>query len=427
MKKVVISLTVVITTVVLAVVWYVALPMLWQPVTQPDSNQDECRDPPGKRVPPTHYTDSWAVVTIIRLTDDGEFANRCDLRDAIYEIRNYRKPQIIVWYIHGWKHNADKDNTDLRKFKKLISELDEQQRQLDEKERRRVVGVYVGWDGAVGPAPLQGLTFWNRKRAADRISQSSVVTKIFAATKYAREQVGREITAKDLTIMIGHSFGARILYTATSQVLIDEVQRRHPGNKFPSYQKMTGPADLIVLLNPAFEASIFTVMHSIRRPDAKEWEGINRRQQPLLLAISTENDSATEKLFPLGQSLEFGSCQDIKRDRSSIPNRCDRQRETLGNHKEYFTHRLKAVTPSEGSPTNTEFWYDRFATADLVLLRTANRQPGNPFLVARTTPNIINEHNGIWGPELRKWMVSFMLELDKRRAGAGDQPSLVHN
>jgi hypothetical protein len=176
---------------------------------------------------------------------------------------------------------------------------------------------------------------------------------------------------------------------------------------------MTGPADLIVLLNPAFEASIFTAMHSVRRPDSKEWERINPRQQPLLLAISTANDDATGTFFPWRQFLEFA--------------RSDRQRITLGNYEPYFTHSLQAVTPSEGSPTNTEFWYDRFAAADLVLLRTANRQPGNPFLVARTTPNIIDGHNGIWGAKLRKWMISFMLELDKRRAGAGDQPGFVHN
>ena len=114
------------------------------------------------------------------------------MRSTRSEITKSRKSLSV----HGWKHNADQDDLDLGKFKELISELDMQQRQLDEQESRRVVGVYVGWDGAVGPAPLQHLSFWNRKRAADRISQSSVVTKIISATKYAREQVGRGITAR---------------------------------------------------------------------------------------------------------------------------------------------------------------------------------------------------------------------------------------
>jgi hypothetical protein len=167
---------------------------------------------------------------------------------------------------------------------------------------RRVVGIYVGWDGAVGPAFL-GLnpTFWNRKLAADRISQSSVLTKIFAATKYARrqERESKKIIARDMTIMIGHSFGARILYTATSQVLTDEIQRQHPGKERGSYGVMAGPADLVLLLNPAFEASVFTAMHTVNRGQEKWWERIHRKQQPLLLVLSTENDWATGELCSL--------------------------------------------------------------------------------------------------------------------------------
>jgi hypothetical protein len=189
--------------------------------------------------------------------------------------------------------------------------------------RRRVVGIYIGWDGAVGPAFLRNLSFWDRKRAADRISQSSVLTKIFAATKYARKQEAGEITVRDLTIMIGHSFGARILYTATSQVLIDEVQRRHPGKVKSSYEVIAGPADLILLLNPALEASVFTAMHSVRRRDSNWWESIDARQQALLLAISSVNDWATGLAFPLGQLLRsperIGSA--IRSETTSITSR----------------------------------------------------------------------------------------------------------
>jgi hypothetical protein len=389
---------VVLVIVALGAVRYWVLPGLWKPITEPDAKQDEC--PPGDSdLSATEHSPS-GVVRVIKLTDDGEFAHRCELTDAIYEIRNCKAPELIVWYVHGWKHNADKDDTDFREFKNLIMELDEQQRQLGEGGRRHVVGVYVGWDGAVGPASLRNPTFWNRKRAADRISQSSVLTKIIAATKYARKQVGKEITARDLTIMIGHSFGARILYTATSQILIDEVQRQHPGYKESSYGVMKGPADLILLLNPAFEASLFTAMHSVRRPDSNWWERIDPRQQPLLLAIASENDWATGKAFPLGQRLEFA--------------RRDRQRLALGNYKEYVTHSLQAVTSSDGSPASSSFWYDCFEAAGLLLLRTADRQPGNPFVVARTTSGVIDGHNGIWGEALRRWMIGFLRALQDR-------------
>src|SRR6185503_9131783 len=135
-----------------------------------------------------------------------------------------KKSELVVWYIHGWKHNAHDHDSDLQAFRMVIEALDREQRELGE-NGRHVLGVYIGWDGAVGPSSLRNLTFWNRKRAADRISQSAVLKRIFASTSYARMEAREELTSNDLTIMIGHSFGARILYSATSQVLLDEVQR----------------------------------------------------------------------------------------------------------------------------------------------------------------------------------------------------------
>jgi|SoiMethySBSTD1v2_1073268.scaffolds.fasta_scaffold182432_3 hypothetical protein len=392
-----ISTVVVLLIVGLGAVWFLILPWLWEPHTKPDSRQDECL--PGKSKLSKEYEASESgIVRVIRLTDDGEFVDRCELTDAIYEIRNCRESELIVWYIHGWKHNADKEDSDRNNFERLIKKLAE--KQSDEGDRRRVVGIYIGWDGAVGPAFLRNLSFWNRKRAADRISQSSVLTKIFAAIKYARKQEAGEFTARDLTIMIGHSFGARILYTATSQVLIDEVQRRHPGKVKSSYGVIAGPADLILLLNPALEASVFTAMHSVRRRDSTWWESIDARQQALLLAISSVNDWATGVAFPLGQLLSFA--------------RRDRQRHTLGNYEHYVTHRLQAAKSSDDSAATSRFWYDHFETNGLQLLRIAKSQSGNPFMVARTTPDIIDGHNGIWGEGLTKWMIGFMLELHKR-------------
>jgi hypothetical protein len=413
-----IIIVVLLVIVALGTVWFCILPLLWEPDTKPDPKQDECPHG-GSELSKEYIAIESGVVRVIRLTDDGEFVHRCELTDAIYEIRNCKRPELIVWYIHGWKHNADENDTDLKNFKSLIKELAEKQSGKDD---RRVVGIYVGWDGVVGPAWLWNLSFWNRKRAADRISQSAVLTKIFAATKYARKQESEEITSEDLTIIIGHSFGARILYTATSQVLIDEVQCRHPGKKNACYGVIKGSADLILLLNPALEASVFTAMDSIRRPDEKWWEGIDAGQQPLLLTITTENDWATEKAFPWGQWLAFA--------------RKDRQRQTLGNYKEYITHKLlsasepsdattaaepsdatTAAEPSDAPAPRSSFWYDCFKDDDGVqLLRTAKRQHGNPFIVARTTSDIIDGHNGIWREVLRKWMIAFLLRLLQERA-----------
>lgn len=161
-----------------------------------------------------------------------------------------------------------------------------------------------------------------QKTGCGQISQSSILSKIISAVKYARLQIAETLTSRDLTVMIGHSFGARILYTATSHVIIDEIQRQHPGFKYSSYKLMNGPSDLIILLNPAFESSIFTALHSVRRPDSDWWEAIDHQQQPILLSISTDNDYATRFAFPLGRRFELA--------------RRERQYITLGNYTPYI-------------------------------------------------------------------------------------------
>ncbi len=385
--------------VVFLTVKHYLLSKIWIPTSTPDDNQDECRAG-GSQLKKAEHSQS-GTVRVIRLTDDGEFANRCELTDVLYEIRNPKKSELLVWYIHGWKHNAAESDCDLLEFRSLIEDLNEQQRQLGE-DGLHVVGVYIGWDGAVGPPFLQDMTFWRRKRAADRISQSAVLVKIFSSTRYAREQAGEKVTSRDLTVMIGHSFGARILYTATSHVLLDEVQRQHPGYKKRSYGLIEGPANLILLLNPAFEASMFTAMHGIRRPDSNWWEGVDPRQQPLLLAIATENDWATRYAFPLGQWLDFA--------------RRDRQLQTLGNYQNYVTHTLETVSSTDRAATNGSFWFDGFEAAGLRLqLKEGSRHAGNPFIVARTTPRIIDGHNGIWGKDLREWIVLFLGKVQDQR------------
>ena len=377
--------------------------MIWYGRTKAHKRQDQCMSEDhgpdalhAKREP--RYDPSGSV-RVIRLTDDGLFANRCELTDVIYAIRNPPKPVLVVWYAHGWKHNAEPRDDDLKAFKDLVTELNEQQ---PLKQRRHVVGVYIGWDGGVGPrGPLQNASFYNRKQAADRISQSAVLTKVVAMAKYARKQRG---TPEDMAIMIGHSFGARILHSATCQVLIDQVERRHPGEQKSAYDVISGPADLILLLNPAFEASMFTAIDSIRR-EGKAWERFAPSQQPLLLAITTENDWATRWAFPLARVLSFA--------------RKDYQRRTVGNHEHYVTHNLKRVGSREGRLPGSPFWFDDFEYGELRLQRAAGsdeQEYGDPFVVARTTSDVIDGHNGIWGDDLKRWMIGFLRKVQMERA-----------
>jgi hypothetical protein len=201
-------------------------------------NTDPCNDPKLVARP----DDS---IKVIRLTNSGEFADRCELTNALYELNWDRprpvntygpqvkpgaqsRPKLVVLYIHGWKHNADVSDPDRIQFEKLIHTL--RDRYGDEKY---VVGIYVGWNAEAGLwrglGWLENLTFWVKKNNADRIAQSSSVTLIVSSIgAIVRADPEKDPKKQDQFVAIGHSFGARMLFSATAQSLITATERAHP-------------------------------------------------------------------------------------------------------------------------------------------------------------------------------------------------------
>jgi hypothetical protein len=361
-----------------------------------DINQHECvaegpADPYLKQ-----YPSASPVVKVIEITDLGEHVRRCQYTEVLYELARVRQPEVILLYIHGWKHSAAGADDDLRRFKELVERINQRELASARGKPRHVVGIFIGWRGASTHVPgLEELTFWGRKRAAERISQSAILTKIIGAIDHIRCLRNQP---DDLVVFAGHSLGAGILFNATSQLLIHNVQMQHPSLDGGTYGIVRGVADVMVLLNPAFEASTYTALDSIRRTKEK----FSYEQQPVLLVVSTENDWATKTAFPMGQRLELLTH--------------DRQTTTLGNYEAYRTHRLtKGGGAGAVSQHEQSSWYDGYCQDTVCLVRqTGDRQPNNPYVVATTTREILDGHNGIWKPDFQDWLVGFVGEVDQR-------------
>jgi hypothetical protein len=372
-------------------------------------NQNKCvkhiNDPLGdpKAIPRPDES-----LKMIRLTNSGEFVDRCELTNALYELNwdraipeesfgaNRRDgaqelPKLAVLYIHGWKHDASEGDSDLKNFERLIRKL-----RKKHETRKHVVGIYVGWNATADvPGALDNLSFWVKKSNADRIAQSAIVTKIVSAIGSI---VQNDPTHRDQFIAIGHSFGARILFSATAQSLIYEAERSHP--KFPGgeYGVVRGAANSVILLNAAFEASRFSAMDDIRRND----ERFSETQLPLLVSISTNNDWATKGAFPAGQWL--GS------------RRSKRELTTIGNYAPFFTHYLKQANDQEQQ--NNAALTEDFYAAGLAMTRLTGQDTSgvihahNPFIVAQTNSAVIDGHNGIWAETFTNWLVEFIAALE---------------
>ncbi len=360
-------------------------------------------------------------VLTIRLTNSGQFVRRCELTDVLYELnwnrprhpREFRPPvkegatplpKFIVLYIHGWKHNGSSDDTDLVEFSKLISQL-----QTTNSGSRQVLGIYIAWNAApkIPPFniwPINNLSFWSKERIADRIAQSGVITKVISAVGAMRQSGD---AGSDQFVVIGHSFGARILFSAVAQTLINETEKANPGYPGGVYKVAGGPVNAVVLINPAFEASLYTSLDDVFRNE----EQFDEHQLPLLLSVSSEADLATRIAFPVGQWLNLA--------------RTPLEYTTLGNYKCYQTHELTLSDGVDcGDRTNADL-SKQFGTAGLCLRRAARCdlnvvQNKNPFIIARTPGTVISSHNDIWNNGFSTWLEDFLDELQKQKSSTHD-------
>jgi hypothetical protein len=351
-------------------------------------------------------------IKVIRLTNSGEFVDRCELTNVLYELNWDRDtpensfgaikitgapklPKLTVLYVHGWKHDASLGDSDLNSFTQLIGELRERH-----KNQKYVIGVYLGWNASAGlPGLFENISFWVKKNNADRIAQSAVVTKIVSAIGAITHTAPDR---KDQFIAIGHSFGARMLFSATAQSLVYETERGHPGFPGGEYDLVEGSADAVILLNPAFEASRYTSIDDITRKD----EHFAASQPPLLISVSTDNDWATRLAFPIGQWLGLSRSQ--------------RELTTLGNYRPYFTHALVPTNDDKAASSLDAPITEDFVAEGLCLTRLSRGsvkrvvQAHNPFIVAQTTKAVIDGHNGIWAGRFRTWLGELIAALERR-------------
>ncbi|MBQ5950232.1 hypothetical protein [Massilia sp. ST3] len=268
----------------------------------------------------------------------------------------------IVLYVHGWQHSAKGDDEDVQQFRNVLSSVRTLQHSSDSKKaNRKVIGIYIGWRGRSWMFPgIEPFSFWSRKNTALRVSHGAV-QELFARLRSVQQHYNTVHHSPDCvppkegtlttggcrvrTLMIGHSFGAWILYSAMSAQIIaalnaekDLNEKAAPGGEesATAHTNETSkienrrPAEMIVLINPAFEAVRYQPVHRA---------AINYKskvaQPPLLVTISTSGDTATRTFFPVGRLMN----SIFQRPTTSVE-QAKAMTRTHGNFGMYHTHRL---------------------------------------------------------------------------------------
>ena len=254
---------------------------------------------------------------------------------------------LMVVFVHGWKHNASVEDDNVIMFRTVLAELAAMERQLSEgrTKPRRVAGVYVGWRGLSNKAwLLRQLTFWDRKNSAQEVGRGGV-TELYSRLEDLRNgsrvQHRRDADFRpSQLIIVGHSFGGALTFSALAPLVVERAVQSDPGTQTAG--AVRGFGDLIVLVNPAFEAARFRPLYRIATE--RKWY---LPDQSINLAIFTsKTDDATKVAFPAGRwfSTLWEKNRDTDQGRAN--------RAAVGHYAPFITHDLVPFTNQTVAATN---------------------------------------------------------------------------
>jgi len=378
--------------------------------------------PAGDIDVPTHPV----RLAFVEFDDQGALQHPELLEDVMKRIRREAAahPLLLVVFAHGWKHNASAADPNVVDFTHLLQRIaveDEKACAASACADRHVIGVYLGWRGlSASMEPFKEMSFWTRKNRAHRVGTDGAMEVLAKLKKVAAPD------DESRMVVVGHSFGGALVYTAVQQSLMFDTV--FLANRSIARRS----ADLIVLVNPAFEAERFAALH--RRADGMCH---TQTQRPILVAFTSRNDTATSKAFPLGRTLGtlFQSHTSDEQRRAN--------RTAIGHYAPFITHDLNLVQPASDNPDEplqmTLFAQYRSAweayqagthdTWPLGGMELSRREPmrnqaqrHNPYYIVSVDPGIISSHNRIWGVRFSQFLYRFLAMQSAPRRTATSQP-----
>lgn len=347
-------------------------------------------------------------------------------QNSLDNIRTYLeerrgKKLRIVTFVHGWKNNSKADNGKVEYFRRQLNRIALQEKLSG--SNREVVGVFLGWRGVSVylPEPLESIaTFYDRKSVAHTVAKGAIHNAISYIVAYEkRENQGdwpcKGSSAEDnrcpvVTLFVGHSFGGLILFeTMEPYILKGVISGQIDLERGEKEDTIERNGDLVVLLNPAIEASRFQpIFLSMLKRNYSHY------QAPHLVMVTSTADKATGLAFPLGRLFDTLFETEVNGEQKSA------SLNTIGHMRPYLTHDLlldssRTIPPCE-EDVSAEF---RCMGGHNVLhhLSPPNNVPVDyryfPVWNVRTDESIIASHGAIESDALSEFIVSLIVDMER--------------
>lgn len=300
-----------------------------------------------------------------------------------------QKPSIVVVFTHGWHHNSAFEDENVESFRRLLARLSKATAQ----NKHNVIGVYVGWRGdSIETDYLNLSTFYDRKDSARQVGfgATPIFVQIESIVKY------QNAPAKNYLVTMGHSFGAAATYTALAPILQERFVRSRANNN----QIIEGFGDLVVLLNPAFEAQWHLPLFNLTQNDC---EGFSPHQPPRLLILTSIHDKAVRWGFVAAQRIS--SIGDRHRNDVKIT-LCSPSGESMPLRSNQINSEKRS--PGDFGPTVTHC-LDRNDKNELLVRYKQTVRPHNPYMTFSVASGIISGHSTIWEKDIFRFVTAAIL------------------
>lgn len=285
----------------------------------------------------------------VEIDDQGQFYDNGQVDALIKLLKSEQHSQYVTVYVHGWHHNASDNDFNVRRFKERLKETKQQNPDYN------VIGIYVGWRGETLDLPwLRLLTFWDRKVVSEEVGRNSLLDFLLRV-----ESIVKAEGSSNKLLTIGHSLGASVIFNSLHQVLLQRLAQ--PENA----ELRSGFGDLVVLVNPAFEAIRFAAIREAAQRHNREYS-FSDRQNPLLIIATSEADSITKDSFAFSRKLTamfeqhkaFNPEQNNTAQENNTLSEWELDTTAVGHFNQFITHRLEADDSpgAEYACTSTSGW-----------------------------------------------------------------------
>jgi hypothetical protein len=273
----------------------------------------------------------------VEIDDQGQFYDQRQVESLLKNLKTETQPQYVTIFVHGWHHNANETDYNLKRFKDILK---------DSKARNpnhAVTGVYIGWRGETIDLPwLKLLSFWDRKSVSEEVGRNSLLDLLLQIESIIKTPANSD----NKLLTIGHSLGASVIFNALHPLLLQRL------NQPADSSLRHGFGDMVVLVNPAFEAIRYVAIRDAAQRHSRQFQ-FSDKQKPLMIIATAESDNTTKLAFSWGRKIstvfeEHRLYSTLNTDLSEQwLSEWDLDTTAIGHFNPYITHKLQAETSSE--------------------------------------------------------------------------------